>query len=396
MSSLSRKAEAYLHEGDLDEAGKTLDLILGQEEKQIDRTAADRYNRALVFLLQFQSLEAIPQLDRAYQYRPEEIRYGWLYAISLLDQHEFQRAEPVFLATLAEARARATANPSLYKAYVAKILGRLARLYVDIQRLDDARVAFHEALDIDIELTQTDPSNHPIESANDLNDLGIVYEQSREISQAEAAFLGALDIIQHLAAKNPDAYRLNTATELGNLATLYCNIGRRKEAENEYHQALAIDRQLARENPPAYKSCVVMVRTNLRLLFFEDHRMQDAEQAYNEALGIYRGLATSTGAYDLDLSSVLNNIANVYLDTERAVDASAAYEEALAIDQRLVKTNRTAYLDHLALTLLNLTSFYLRTGGPRRPRVPIRTLWLFMSNKSKGVPLSIRCLSQGF
>jgi hypothetical protein len=51
--TLSRQAEKYLHEGQLDKAGDILDQILGEEEKQIDRTADNHYNRALVFELQF-------------------------------------------------------------------------------------------------------------------------------------------------------------------------------------------------------------------------------------------------------------------------------------------------------------------------------------------------------
>src|ERR1035438_3584662 len=46
-SGLSRQAEQYLHQGKLDKAGAILDQILGSEEKQIDRTAANHYNRAL-------------------------------------------------------------------------------------------------------------------------------------------------------------------------------------------------------------------------------------------------------------------------------------------------------------------------------------------------------------
>jgi hypothetical protein len=52
-SSLSRQAEEYLHQGELEKTGAILDQILGSEEKQIDRAAANHYNRALVFELQY-------------------------------------------------------------------------------------------------------------------------------------------------------------------------------------------------------------------------------------------------------------------------------------------------------------------------------------------------------
>ena len=59
-SVLSRQAEEYLHEGELEKAGAILDQILGSEEKQIDRTAANHFNRALVYELQFRLVDALP------------------------------------------------------------------------------------------------------------------------------------------------------------------------------------------------------------------------------------------------------------------------------------------------------------------------------------------------
>src|SRR5271165_2473592 len=99
-SVLSRQAEEYLHQGELEKAGAILDQILGGEEKQIDRTAANHYNRALVFELQFRPLDALPHLEKAYRYRPAEWKYGQEYAYVLLRQNDFARAERVMLATL--------------------------------------------------------------------------------------------------------------------------------------------------------------------------------------------------------------------------------------------------------------------------------------------------------
>src|SRR5271165_6954018 len=105
-SVLSRQAEDYLHEGELEKAGAILDEILGSEEKQIDRTAANHYNRALVFELQFRPLDALPHLKKAYQLATanespsEEVKYGQEYAALLLAQNDFSRAEPVLQGTL--------------------------------------------------------------------------------------------------------------------------------------------------------------------------------------------------------------------------------------------------------------------------------------------------------
>ena len=124
-SALSHQAEEYLHEGELEKAGAILDQILGGEEKQIDRTAANHYNRALVFELQFQPLDALPRLAKAYGYRPEEVKYGLGYSRVLLEQNDFSRAEPVLLATLDRVRTLAKTDPAAYQPDVAATLHNL-------------------------------------------------------------------------------------------------------------------------------------------------------------------------------------------------------------------------------------------------------------------------------
>src|SRR5271157_6018257 len=85
-SALSRQAEEYLHQGELEKAGAILDQLLGSEEKH---TAANEYNRALVFELQFRPLDALPHLQKAYLLRPDEVKYGQEYAFVLLGQNDF-------------------------------------------------------------------------------------------------------------------------------------------------------------------------------------------------------------------------------------------------------------------------------------------------------------------
>jgi tetratricopeptide (TPR) repeat protein len=153
---LSRQAEEYLHQGDLEKAGTILDRILGSEEKQIDRTASNHYNRALVFELQFLPMDALPHLEKAYRYRPEELKYGQSFARVLLGQNDFNRAEPVFLATLDNARQLAKASPA-HQPDVAKTLNNLAILYRDTQRMKEAEAAFQEALDTYRQLAKANP-----------------------------------------------------------------------------------------------------------------------------------------------------------------------------------------------------------------------------------------------
>src|SRR5664279_1668383 len=119
-NALSRQAEEYLHQGELEKAGAILDQILGSEDKQTDHTAADHYNRALVFELQFDPVAALSHLKKAYLLATanenglEEVTYGREYGKLLLDQKEYVGAEPVLIAALVRARELAKANPTTY------------------------------------------------------------------------------------------------------------------------------------------------------------------------------------------------------------------------------------------------------------------------------------------
>ena len=217
-SALSHQAEEYLHEGELEKAGAILDQILGGEEKQIDRTAANHYNRALVFELQFQPLDALPHLAKAYGYRPEEVKYGLGYSRVLLEQNDFSRAEPVLLATLDRVRTLAKTDPAAYQPDVAATLNNLAVLYGDTQRLKEAEAAYQEALDIGRQLSKANPAAYQQpDVALTLDNLANLYGATQRMKQAEAAYQEALDIRRQLAKANPAAYQPDVAATLHNL-----------------------------------------------------------------------------------------------------------------------------------------------------------------------------------
>ena len=157
-SELSRQAEALLQEGELEKAKAILDQMLTQDEKDVDRVAADHYNRALIAELEFQPLDALPHFEKAYRYRPDDLRYGYRYARLLLRQNDFQKAEPVLVTMVDRARKLAKENPTSYQPDVAKNLNSLAILYNQTQRFKDAESSYLESIEIYRELVKTDTS----------------------------------------------------------------------------------------------------------------------------------------------------------------------------------------------------------------------------------------------
>src|SRR6266850_3141250 len=101
---LSKQAGNALKEGKLSRAETLLRELLAKEEMQVDRTARNHFNLAELYELRFQPLLALPEYQKAYQYRPQEFSYAQAYAVLLYEQNRHSEAEPVYLAALMKAR----------------------------------------------------------------------------------------------------------------------------------------------------------------------------------------------------------------------------------------------------------------------------------------------------
>ena len=196
-NGLARQAEECLHQGDLKKAGTILDQILTTGEKQGGLAAADHYNRALAFELQFRFAEALPHLQEAYQDRPEDADYGPEYSTALFRQANFAQAERVTLAVLQNVLQLAKTNPATYQPYAAAMLNKLAKMYI----------------------------------------------ASRQVRMAEAADQEALDLYRQLTKANAAAYQADMAGTLTDLAMTHLRMGRSAESETEIGEAVSINRE---------------------------------------------------------------------------------------------------------------------------------------------------------
>lgn len=352
-SVLSRQAEEYLHQGELEKAAAILDQILGSEEKQVDVIAANHFNRALVFDLQFRPLDALPHLEKAYQYRPEEWKYGQEYSAVLLQEKEFSRAEPVIMATLDKARHLSNENPAAYRPDLASTLNTLANLYRATQRTKEALATYEEAVEMWRQLAKDNPAAYQPKLARTLNNLANQYSDTQRTKEGEAAYLEALETYRQLATENPAAYKLDVALTRNNLATLYRATQRMKEAEAGYQEALEICSQLAKANPAAYQPYVAGQLNNLAALYRTTQRMKEAEAAYEEALDLYRQSATANhAAYKPAMANVLTNLATLDVELGNLDKASKENEEAVTINRERWRANAESSGNDLARSLL--------------------------------------------
>ena len=242
---LSKQAGDALKEGNLSSAEALLKVLVAKEEKQVDRTARNHFNLAEVYDLRFQPLLALPEYEKAYQYRPQEFSYAFAYAVILHEQNRHPAAEPVYLAALRNAR-DLPKDSATYLPYVARTLNNLGVLYSDTQRLKEAEAAYTEGLAIRRELAKENAASYLPDVASTLNNLGNLYRATQRLKEAEAAYTEGLATYRQLAKENATAYLPDVATTLNNLGNLYRDTQRPKEAEAAYTEVLAIRRELVK------------------------------------------------------------------------------------------------------------------------------------------------------
>jgi tetratricopeptide (TPR) repeat protein/tRNA A-37 threonylcarbamoyl transferase component Bud32 len=268
---------------------------------------------------------------------------------------------------------------------------RLARLFQEIGRHDEAEQAWQEAVAAFERLADpTGANGYLVDLAVCRRSLGDLYRGTGRFEHAEKSYLAVVASLKRFAEpdRNDDRLPINLAMTHHSLGLLYWATGRKELAEREYGSALIIYRRIAVAHPESaeYQSYVASTSSNLGILFSSTGRNDRAEQVFQEALTSFQQLATdhpqeatyqrqlATGYHNLGalhqamgnneqaekelleavarrrklaaehpeltetqshLASSLHVLANLYRATRRADPAEKAYLEALAIRQRL-------------------------------------------------------------
>ncbi len=355
-SDLARQAQEFLKAGKLEEAGTALDRLIEATEARTvaeqDRLASQYLSRGRVFELQFRQREALPFYEKAYALRPSDPQYAIPYISLLLNQRDYNRAEPVCTAAVGRLRELVISEPDSYRDQLAMALNYLGILHYEERRYVEGREAYEEALEIYRALTESNPATYWPAVAMTLNNLGNLHLTKRCYAEARQIYEEALEIRRALTDANFAAYRPDVANTLNNLGVLYRINKLYTEARQALEEALEIRRELAQANPAAYRPDLAGTLNNLGLLYRTENRYTEARQAYEEALKIRRELAEANpAAYRPDLASTLNNLGLLYRAHDRNTEARQAYEEALKIRRALAETNRAVYLADVANTL---------------------------------------------
>ena len=157
-------AQDLLHEGKLEEARKIYDRLIASDEGNVERAAQHYFDRATILSLQFQMVEALPDYEKAYRFRPNNPIYADGYATTAYRERSYKEAERGWTNCLQLYRDLAQRDPGAYRPASPRTLNNLALLYSDTGRLADAETAFTEALAIRRDLAQRDPGAYQPES----------------------------------------------------------------------------------------------------------------------------------------------------------------------------------------------------------------------------------------
>jgi tetratricopeptide (TPR) repeat protein len=361
-AELSHQAEEHLRDGDLDKAKEILDRILKDDEKEERRLAADHYNRGLIAELEFQPLEALPHIQKAYALRPENTAYAERYARLLLRQEQYAKAEPVISDLLERIRILAAKDPVEYDPKLGQVLHLKAALEADTGRIKQSEEDGKEELKIFQELAKSNPTDYNLDVSRTLLNLGNIYKQTNRFDQAEAAYKNAITIQRSLPPSPLN--RDNLAASLNDYAILLSVTDRYKESGAPLEECVNIRRELVKENPAAYEPDLALALANQADHFREMHQISEAEKTAHESLDIRTRLAAANpGAYRSTVADTYGVLGNVYGSAEKHEDAQASYRQAADIYRELAKASPAAFEPSLANTLSVLGMDYERGGG---------------------------------
>ena len=184
-ASLVQTAQDLLHQGKLEEARKIYDWLIASDEGNVDRAAQHYFDRATILSLQFHMVEALPDYEKAYRYRPNNPLYAHGYAATAYRERSYKEAERGWTNCLQLYRDLAQRDPGAYRPDLATTLNNLAILYSVTGRLADAVTANTEALAIRRDLAQRDPGAYRPDLAATLNNLAVLYRDTGRLADAE-------------------------------------------------------------------------------------------------------------------------------------------------------------------------------------------------------------------
>jgi Flp pilus assembly protein TadD len=358
-NEVSRQAQDFLRAGQFTQAGAALDRLIVLEQKTLDRLAADHYNRAVVYQLQFDHANAVPHLEKAHRFAPENWRYGADYAAALAQENRFEDEAALyrdFFGNGNQKKMKAEDVP-----YGALMAASGARFFVRRREFETAEGLYKLALEGLAGLVLTEPSRFFDALVSVHDDLGSLYSTVGKYEEAQDQFLQALATENLLYEKEPNRARPYLARTYWRTAEHYDRQGNLDESMSAYKKAMELFKEAVGDDPKRYKMEQANIILGMAELARKNGQPDLAEDAFPPVLEAFRDLAEQNPVvYKPELADALNTLGDIYGDEKKDLQAESSYKEALALFRNLATTAPRIYQWNVAETLNHLAAVYAR------------------------------------
>ena len=265
----------------------------------------------------------------------------------LVEQKKFSEAIPLYL--------EAVENTDTAE-YKIDLFNTIARIYLAMQKEDEALLYFEQSLDIHQNLPDNKAQKLLTNKAVVLNNLGAITVKNNPVKAVDL-HREALDIFKTAEEDMPGKYTLHLTN------TLY-SYGDAAYAKKDFYLAKkqfreALKRYEEFEDTPANQSVIARIYYNLGNIFQDEHNVYDARSNYLKALKIYKNLSAGNPlAFEPLLAATYNNLGVTAKTMYRFSDALTYYEHALKLYENLIEKDREYFLPYYAATLNSIGIIY--------------------------------------
>jgi hypothetical protein len=200
-----------------------------------------------------------------------------------------------------------------------------------------------------------------------LSTLSTANKKLGNLDLAEEQFIEANNLFEGLEDKYPTKYQSEIAQISNNAGELFHLMNKNEKSQCYLEKALDIRRKLANENPLTNTTILIETLNNLFALEVKQNNFEKAAILFDETIEKCRNLVEQAPLiYRSDLALVLSNSTMIMVwrhtlnpDSNYLDIALNHLEEAKSIYLDLMKINYSKYAPNFAMTLGNISAFYL-------------------------------------
>ncbi len=236
---------------------------------------------------------------------------------------------------------------------------RLSMACSAIYHDDESINSYKEAIGMEEELYNKDPSGFPIGLASSLNNLGVNYEEIFEFTLAAKTYQKALDIKLKFNENNPDFLQLEIAFTSSNLGNVYSKNNNLDSARALYDTYVPICTRIIQENGNVRSRDLAEVYNETHLLYLKEKEFDKAKKNLDFAREIReKNYEENHELHAFDLSKTYDNLGDLYLVMKKKGKARKFFLKSYSLKKMLSEKTPSHAADH-GLALLDLGRMYM-------------------------------------